>query len=205
MINNPKNEGKGVLRQARGTDVTTKILRAALAIGKEIGFDALTVERIIERTGVAKTTIYRRWANVSAIVMDAFLVEVTRVAPIQECTTVRESFTASMKLLANAYRGEQGEILRSLLGRAQQDPKLLEAVKTRWVEPRRQIARQIVQQGIRTGELRPGIDVDVVLDLLYGPLYHVLLVPYEKATISDAYIDAVIDTVFRGLTRQQDG
>ncbi|MHC1712867.1 MAG: TetR/AcrR family transcriptional regulator [Solidesulfovibrio sp.] len=204
-MSNQENEGKGVSRQARGTDVTTKILRAALTIGEEIGFDALTVERIIERTGVAKTTIYRRWANVSAIVMDAFLVEVTRAAPIQKCGTARESFTASMKLLANAYRGEQGKILRSLLGRAQQDPKLLEAVKTRWVEPRRQIARQIVQQGIKTGELRPEINVDVVLDLLYGPLYHVLLVPYEKATISDAYIDAVVDTVFRGLTRQQDG
>lgn len=204
MIANKKNEEKGVLRQARATNVTAKILRATLAIGEEIGFDALTVERIIERTGVAKTTIYRRWANVSAIVMDAFLVEITRIAPIKEYTTVRETFTASMKLLASAYRGKQGKILRSLLGRAQQDPKLLEAVKTRWVEPRRQIARQIVLKGIRTGELRPGIDADVVLDLLYGPLYHVLLVPYEKATISDAYIDTVIDTVFSGLTRQQD-
>jgi AcrR family transcriptional regulator len=81
------------------------------------------------RAGVAETTIYRRWPNVSAIVTDAFLAEVTRTAPIQERTTVRESFAASMRMLARAYRGRQGKILQPLLGRAQLDEKLREAVR----------------------------------------------------------------------------
>jgi hypothetical protein len=41
-----------------------------------------------------------------------------------------------------------------------------------------------------------------VLDALYGPFYHRLLVPYENAPISDAYIDALVDTVFCGLERK---
>jgi len=187
------------LSRPRGAGATASILRAALELGEEAGFDALTVEGIADRTGVAKTTIYRRWPNVSAIVMDAFLSEVTRAAPIREKTTARESFATSMKLLVRAYRGQQGKIMRPLLGRAQVDDRLREAIKTRWVEPRRQIAREIIRRGMANGELRPGLDPDVVLDALYGPIYHRLLVPYGDAGISNAYVDEVIDTVFGGL------
>ena len=195
----PNKRLNDALPRPRGAGATSSILSAALELGEEVGFDALTIEGIADRTGVAKTTIYRRWPNVSALVMDAFLGEVTRAAPIRERATARESFAASMKLLARAYRGQQGKIMQPLLGRAQVDERLREAVKTRWVEPRRQIAREIVRRGIAHGELRPGLDPDVVLDALYGPIYHRLLVPYNDAAISDSFIDAVIDTVFGGL------
>jgi hypothetical protein len=69
-------------------------------------------------------------------------------------------------------------------------------------EPRRQVAREVIRRGIDTGELRAGLDADVVLGALYGPLYHRILVPYDNAPLSDAYIDALVDTVFGGLERQ---
>jgi AcrR family transcriptional regulator len=191
---------KTTLRRDSGKK-TAAILRAALELGEELGFEGLTVEGIAARSGIAKTTIYRRWPNVGAIVMDSFLAEVTRLAPIQTRASVRESLTASMRLLARAYRGRLGKILRPLLGRAQSDENLREAVRTRWVEPRRQVAREIVRKGIESGELRAGLDPDVVLDALYGPFYHRLLVPYNNGVISDAFIDALVDTVFGGLGR----
>jgi AcrR family transcriptional regulator len=186
----------------RDPEATASILRVALELGEESGFDGLTVEGIAARAGVAKTTIYRRWPNAWAIVMDAFLAEVTRTAPLQERATARESFAASMRLLARAYRGRQGKILRPLLGRAQVDANLREAVRKRWVEPRRQVAREIIRRGIESGELRAGLDADVVLDALYGPFYHRLLAPYDDSAISDAYVDSLVDTVFRGLERK---
>jgi len=186
----------------RDPEATASILRVALELGEESGFDGLTVEGIAARAGVAKTTIYRRWPNAWAIVMDAFLAEVTRTAPLQERATARESFAASMRLLARAYRGRQGKILRPLLGRAQVDANLREAVRKRWVEPRRQVAREIIRRGIESGELRTGLDADVVLDALYGPFYHRLLAPYDDSAISDAYVDLLVDTVFRGLERK---
>ena len=192
-----KSPGKDI--QQRGPETTQAILRAALELGEELGFDGLTIEGIATRSGIAKTTIYRRWPNVGAIVMDAFLADVTRLAPIQTRSTARESFTASMRLLAKAYRGRLGKILRPLLGKAQADENLREAVRTHWVEPRREIAREIVRRGMKSGELREGLDPDVVLDALYGPFYHRLLVPYKNGILSDAFIDTLVDTVFGGL------
>jgi hypothetical protein len=136
--------------------------------------------------------------------MDAFLADVSRLAPIEERPSARESFTVSMRLLARAYRGRLGKILRTLLGRAQIDEELQEAVRKRWVEPRRQVARQIIRRSIASGELRHGLDPDVVLDALYGPFYHRLLLPYESAPISDAYVEVLVDTVFSGLERNRE-
>jgi AcrR family transcriptional regulator len=192
-------KASGQVVQPRGAGATRAILRAALELGEEQGFDGLTVEGIAARAGIAKTTIYRRWPNVGAIVMDAFLADVTRLAPIQTRATARESFTASMRLLGKAYRGRLGKILSPLLGRAQTDANLREAVRTRWVEPRRQVAREIIRRAMQSGELRAGLDPDIVLDALYGPFYHRLLVPYKTRAISDAFIDALVETVFRGL------
>ena len=112
LKNGRVNESHGKVVQSRGPKTTRAILRAALELGEELGFDGLTIEGIAGRTGIAKTTIYRRWPNVGAIVMDAFLADVTRLAPIQTRATARESFTASMRLLGKAYRGRLGKILR---------------------------------------------------------------------------------------------
>jgi AcrR family transcriptional regulator len=183
----------------RGVETTALILRAALKIGTEVGFDALTVELLAERTGIAKTTIYRRWPNISTVVMDAFLAEVDRAAPIVELATARESLTVSMKSLAQLYRGPYGSTLRVLIGRAQIDGELRNAVVTRWVEPRRAVARCIINEGIRRQEIREGLDPDLILDALYGPIYHRLLVPYQDIELSDAYVENLVDTIFSGV------
>src|SRR5918999_1434781 len=124
---------KGTDRKAAGRPrdeaATASIMRAALELANEAGFDALSVEGVAARAGVGKTTIYRRWANVWAVVMDAVLADVTRAAPIEEHATARASFRASMRSLAKAYRGKAGKLLRPLIGRAQVDADLRQAVQ----------------------------------------------------------------------------
>jgi AcrR family transcriptional regulator len=189
----------------RAARATRDILKTALELGLKSGFDALTVEGVAARAGVGKATIYRRWPNAWAIVADAVLADVDQVAPVQQRTTARESLEASMRLAARSFRGRQGKILRALIGRAQIDPALLDALIQRWLLSRRQISREIVRRGMASGELRTGLDPDIVLDALYGPLYHHLLLPYDqdKAHLSEGYIARLIDTVFGGLTTNQ--
>jgi AcrR family transcriptional regulator len=185
----------------RDEQATDRILAAALALAEEIGFDALTAERVAARAEVGKMTIYRRWPNVWAVVVDAILAEVTRVSPVIERATARESLTVSMKLVAKSFRGRHGRLMRPLIGRAQTDDTLRAAIDERWLSPRRELSRGIVRGGIERGELRPGLDPDVVIDALYGPLYHRLLVPYGGTAVrlSEAYIDALVDAVFGGI------
>lgn len=204
MKNRDRGE-RGKVRGGRPRDARTtqKIREAALTLGVELGFDGLTVEGVAARARVGKATIYRRWPDVWSIVADAVFADVGRIAPVQQRGTARESFRASMRLVARSFRGHYGKILRPLIGRAQVDSSLRQALAEHWLSARRQISREIVRQGIASGELRAGLDPDIVLDALYGPLYHRLLLPYngDAIRLSDAYIDALIDTVFGGLER----
>jgi AcrR family transcriptional regulator len=188
----------------RDAGATRRILKAALELGLESGFADLSVEGIAQRAGVGKTTIYRRWPEVWAIVVDAVLDEVTRVAPVRQSSTARESFRISMRLVAKSFRGRHGRMLRPLIGRAQFDETLRGTIAARWLLARRKLSREIVRRGIAGGELRKGLDPDVVLDALYGPLYHRLLLPYDgdAVQLSDTYIDDLIDTVFGGLEKR---
>ena len=183
----------------RGSKATASILRATLELGEQLGFDVLTVEKISARTGIAKTTIYRRWPNVSAMIVEAVLSKVTEDAPIVQKLNLRETFSTAMKLLVLLYSGPHGPTFRTLIGRAQNDESLRRAMMTHWVEPRRRLARELLRRGMRSGELRPDIDPDVILDALYGAIYHRFLVPYDKAVLSMEFIDALIDIVFSGI------
>jgi hypothetical protein len=54
----------------------------------------------------------------------------------------------------------------------QKSAALAEAFRTRWITPRREAAKQVIQAAIRNKELRPAIDLDQALDALYGGLYY---------------------------------
>ena len=188
----------------RDAKTTRRILDAALELGLASGFDGLTVEGIAQRAAVGKTTIYRRWPDVWAVVVDAVLDEITRIAPVEQRATARESFTVSMRLVAKSFRGRHGKILRPLIGRAQIDQRLRKTLADRWLLARRKLSREIIRRGMASGELRDGLDPDIVLDALYGPLYHRLLLPYDSDNVRlpNTYIDALIATVFNGLERK---
>ena len=64
------------VRQKRGEQVRLLILETAIDLVFEAGFRSVCVESIAARSGVAKTTIYRRWPNKAAVVMDAFMMRV---------------------------------------------------------------------------------------------------------------------------------
>ena len=181
----------------RDTAATMLLRHTALEIVEQVGFEGLSVEAVAARAGIAKTTIYRRWPNVWALLMEAFLADVTRLAPIEYRGSARESLADSLRHLAAAFRGRPGKVLGLLLGRAQTEADLADAFWTRWVQPRRVLAREIIRRGISSGELRRGLDADVAVDALYGALYYRLLIPY--APMTDAYIDQLVSTVLDGM------
>jgi AcrR family transcriptional regulator len=203
--NETADDEKNCVGRPRDSRCTQKVLDAALELGTESGFDGLTMEGIAARARVGKSTIYRRWPNVWAIVVDALLVEASQMAPVLRRATARQSLNASMRLVAKAFRSKHGRVLRALIGRAQMDPSLSREIGRHWLHSRRELLRRFVLQGIQSGELRADLDPDTVLDALYGALYHRLLLPYDgdEIRLSDAYVDALVDTVFCGLEKRK--
>jgi hypothetical protein len=67
------------------------------------------------------------------------------------------------------------------------------------VEPRRLAVIQLLQRAIESGELPPSIDMDVLSDALWGPIFHRLLVSHMP--IDRKFIEKLLDLVLSGATR----
>jgi AcrR family transcriptional regulator len=108
----------------RDQHADAKILKAAMCLLKQHGFRAVTLEAIAEEAGVARTTVYRRWPNKAAVVMDAFLTQVAPRIAFPEHPVAVERLRLQMQLLARAFRQGPGLLIRALIAEAQFDEEL---------------------------------------------------------------------------------
>jgi len=182
------------------------ILRTAIDLVHELGFRAVSIESIAAKTGVAKTTIYRRWPNKAAVVMDAFMLRFGSGTQFQtakpKAKKVTDSIRLQMRTLARAFRSKDGAVVKALLAEAQFDAELSTAFHERWTLPRRKMILAVLQRAISPGELRSDIDLEATIDLLYAPIYYRL--QRGTGSLSDAYIDEIFHQAMEGLLQRRD-
>jgi AcrR family transcriptional regulator len=159
----------------RSEEVQSRILRAAIDLLEERGFRELTIEAIAERAGASKVTLYRWWPGKAALATDAFLGLVAPLTPFGHTESALVDLREQMISQVRVLSGRWGEIIAGLIAEAVIDEEVREAMRTRWLEPRRREARKVVERGLVSGEIRAGADPEVVLDALYAPLYWRLL------------------------------
>src|ERR671912_1545446 len=173
------------------------ILQAANELLESEGFAAATVEAIAERARVSKATVYRWWPNKAAVVMDGFFSTVSSEVPFPHTGHAREDIRLHMRRLTEAFSGKIGRTVAVLIAEGQSDPELAEALRSRWLSVRRTEAREILELGIERGELREDLDLEVAVDVLYGPIYYRMLVGH--APVDNGFTDALADHIFAGL------
>ncbi len=179
---------KGRAGRARSNATTASVQAAALQLARELGPSRVTIDGIATTSGVAKTTIYRRWPNAAAVIMDAFLADIQPHIVYPRGSTPRETFRNVLRDLARALDPSRRELLRHLIGAAQSDPELAREFWEKWIGPRREEGRN----ALKMAGMSPQEEA-VMIDLLFGAFYYRLLMPY--AEIDDAYIDLVVRMV----------
>jgi hypothetical protein len=104
-------------------------------------------------------------------------------------------------ILAKAFRGRLGALVRALLAEAQFDPELAKAFRENWTLPRRRLVWAVLQKTIKQGEVRSDIDVEATIDALYAPIYYRLQM--GTGPISEAYVDRVFEQAMDGMRRRK--
>jgi AcrR family transcriptional regulator len=183
-----------VRRSARAHE---SVLGAAIELLRATPYDRLTVDAVAKASGVSKATIYRWWPHKAAIVVEALLWDVGDAIAFPDTGSLREDLTRQAAALADALRdpGSGGSLL-ALLARAQHDADLAVALRAQWQEPRRDAGRAAVQRGVRRGEVPAHVDVEALLDAVYGAVY--LRVLFGHAETGPAALAAVVDQAVRG-------
>jgi AcrR family transcriptional regulator len=169
------------------------ILQAANELLSRDGFAALTVEAIAAKAGVSKATIYRWWSSKAAVVMDGFLAATAPTIPFPDTGSIREDFRHQMLMVVDLFASQTGRTIAVLIAEGQNDLELAEAFRFRYLAARRREAKHILERGIARKELRADLDLDIVLDAFYGPLYYRLLVGH--APLDVYFVNKLVDLV----------
>jgi AcrR family transcriptional regulator len=177
------------------------MLKAALDLVLEAGFRAVSVEAIAAKTGVGKTTLYRRWPNKAAVIMEAFIGLLGAASRFPENGPATERLRLQMQTTAKAFRGRVGALVRALMAEAQFDPELAKAFRENWTLPRRKLVREVLEEAIQQGGVRRDIDIEVAIDAFYAPIYYRLQM--GTGTITEVYVDKVFEQAMIGTRSRE--
>ncbi|GGH23298.1 TetR/AcrR family transcriptional regulator [Paenibacillus segetis] len=181
----------------RNADAEKAILNASYDLLLEIGFGAVTVDKIAERAQVSKATIYKWWSNKAAVVMDGFMSAATARLPVPDTGSVFNDILIHASNLARFLTSREGKIITELIGEGQFDPGLAEAYRSRYFNHRRLEARLLLERGVQRKELKETLDIELTIDLIFGPIFYRLLITGEQ--LDDTFIKNLLTVAFEGI------
>jgi len=202
------SDSTGVERKRRGRPRSERARKAVLDAAAELllarGLEAVTMDAVAERAGVSKATIYRWWPTKQTLALDALYREwdTSRSAP-RDTGSLRGDLLAAIRPWLRRVRAHRyGRVIAALVVEAQSDPAFATVYHARFVEPRREPGRAILQRAVDRGEIPAGTDIEVALDLIYGALFHRIL--HLHAPLTDKFTQQVVDTTLAGLRHRTD-
>jgi AcrR family transcriptional regulator len=174
------------------------ILRAAADLLLDERGPRVSMDAVAERAAVSKTTIYRWWPSKEMLALDALLDWATAGSTPQDTGSLRGDMLALIRpWVEEIGRRPFGRVIAGLLVQSHADPQIAQAYCSRFVRLRREPMRAALERAIARGETRPDLDLDVALDLIYGPLYHRLL--HGHAPLTGRFAEDVVDGVLAGI------
>jgi len=189
-------------RKPRGRPRSEKarvaILRAGRALLAEGGPGAVTMEAVAARARVGKPTVYRWWPDRHAVAMAALMDtaagESVEASGLSAITALR----AQLRAVAKRFATSTGRHVTSMLAASDPQSELSKAFRNHFVLARRAEGKALLERAKADREVRRDVDVEVALDLLYGPLFFRLLMGH--AALDESFMDKVLDAAVRGMT-----
>lgn len=162
----------------------------------------VTVARIVERSGVSRAALYRRWPSLNKLIAAGLDVgrEVPRVDDADG--DLRQSILSAFLMPELSTDGKYTERrLRQRLRLTINDPALLREYWLSHVTRRREPLRRLMRRGVDTGILRADTDIEAALDLIAGVVYYQFLVRGDELSdpATRARCQAALETVWRAI------
>ncbi len=190
----PGRKSLGRPRDARADDAIIEALITLLGEGQSA--DAISMEAVAARAGVGKATIYRRWPNKEALLIDA-AARMKGPPPAPAGISVREDLIALVSPPHTKKSEHYSKAAACLIPQAVRNPEM-HAVYQAILEPRRKVMREVLERGIGTGELRPDLDIELTLLLLTAPSMAQNVFNFNPRVKREGYAEALVDLILRG-------
>jgi AcrR family transcriptional regulator len=182
-------------RDARADEAILAAVLALLTGGQSA--DGISIEAVAAKAGVGKATIYRRWPNKEALLIDA-VASMKGPLPVAAGESVRDDLVMLIAAMRTQRSEQYGKAAACLLPEMARSPEM-HRVYQGVVEPRRDVMRQVLRRGITNGELRADIDVELTLLMLSGPAIAQNMLRWNPNVPDEGFAEALVDAVMRGV------
>lgn len=180
----------------RNESSSAAILEATIDLVAEVGIAGLTVDAVAARAGVGKATIYRRWATKEALMLEAWM-SCVRTPTVPDTGSLRgdleQLFVGVDHPLSAA---DLQRVFPQMIAAAKVNAEVADAYRT-FITERRRPLRTVLDRAVARGELPTDLDLDVVHDMLVGPVIYRWLV--SDAPVDEGVIRQIIDVVLAGV------
>lgn len=189
----------------RGAKVRRAVLAATFEELIEVGYGALTIEQVAQRAGVHKTTVYRRWKDRDALVLDALGEHIAADIPIPDTGSLEGDLRALARDLVAWIQSPAGRaVLDIMLSDAVRVPDIA-AARSHIFGDRIRRATPVVVRAIGRGELPQGTDPAELIKDLAAPIYFRVLITAEPVDEDTADRAAAIALAANGSPDPADG
>jgi AcrR family transcriptional regulator len=164
------------------------------------GIAGLTFERVARLSGVSKTTLYKWWPSKGALALDGYFHAVEQTLAFEDTGDIRADLLHQLRSFVRIMTTTPaGRVVTELVGQSQTDEDLATAFRTLYSSERRRLAGERLARAREQGQIRADVDVQVLVDQLWGAIYHRLLIPDEPVT--DDFVVALVGNLFDGVAR----
>jgi AcrR family transcriptional regulator len=176
----------------RSTLADAAILDATRAALVELGWGGLTMADVAARAGVAKTTLYRRWANKNELVVDALAALFDRLRLPDHGSLAADIQDVVLQFAALLERPETKTALLAVVAESTHDEALRRRVRTAIVDRQKRLVVLGRHRAQSRGELPPDDgtgaagQVDLIFDVIAGAVVHRILVSGEAVDAAGA-------------------
>ena len=169
-----------------------RILEQTLVLLGSHGYAGLTLDELAARSGVAKTTVLRRWPSKAAVAAAGVERLALQSVDVPNSGTLRADLRALLHGAVETFVRGRGQFVARLIREAGHHPEITDLVHT-VIHTRRQAYRRVLALAIARGELAPSVDQELLMDLLIGPIWTRLLITRDP--ITGDYVDSIVETV----------
>lgn len=183
------------------SSTSTRVQDAAWEIFLERGLPRLTMEQVASRAGVAKTTVYRWWPTKSAVLLDALKERLIPLVAFPDTGDVRDDIVTQLEAVIGIFASEVGRAYIALVAESVHDADVAVALRDGFVRGQRRAAIDRLEQGVRQGQLPRDVDLEILVDSLYGALYYRVLVAHSPLELP--YAKQLVDGLWPSVLRTE--
>lgn len=183
----------------RDADADRRILRACVELLTEVGAEATTMSAVIQRSGVARATVYRRWPNRESLLIAA-LRELKGRGPVPFSGDLATDIARSAEQARHILAEERFRSILPLLARelVERHGRRREGSATfHRVAPNYRRLADVYEQLAAGAGLRADVDGELVPDIVIGAQLARLLSTGRPPT--KAMTDQLVEVVLAGL------